>query len=70
VENKPWYLSKTIWGAVLAVLGLALPKVATAIGGPDTISEIAGAAVTVIGSILAIIGRYRAVTTIGTTTNA
>lgn len=65
MEQKSWYLSKTIWGAVLAVAGLAFPKIAEAIGGTDVLIEVAGAVATVVGSILAVYGRYKATTTVG-----
>jgi hypothetical protein len=68
VENKPWYLSKTIWGAVAAVVGVVFPKILVALGGSDnagqTLADLAGNLVTVIGSVVAIYSRYTATTQI------
>jgi hypothetical protein len=67
METKPWYQSLTIWGvAILTLCGLVLP----AIGQGDiadfakeenvNIIDILAAIGGVIGSIMAIIGRWRA----------
>jgi hypothetical protein len=70
VENKPWYLSKTIWGAVVAFLGVVMPKLASALGASpgdqaDTLVNIASGVVGLVGTTLAIYGRYKATATIG-----
>ena len=68
MESKPWYLSKTIWGAVIAFLGMACPKAVAALGGDnatDMVLSIIGGIVTSAGSVLAVYGRYRAQTGIG-----
>ena len=61
-ESKPWYLSRTIWGAVLAVAGAAIPLIgkmgAEALTGD--IVQVAGGLAAVIGGVVAIYGRYKA----------
>jgi hypothetical protein len=60
MDSKPWYQSKTIWGAVIAtivstlhLLGVDLPS-DVSVSLPDQIISTVG----LIGSILAIIGRF------------
>ena len=67
IEEKPWYLSKTIWGALIAVAASVL-----GVGGVDfdlgaqaqlaeALVQLAGAS----GAILAIYGRLTAREVIG-----
>jgi len=68
--SKGWWESKTVWGAVLAVAGAVLPIVGE-MGADFLASEgvkIAGGLAAVIGGILAIYGRYKAVKQIGSKT--
>jgi ABC-type Fe2+-enterobactin transport system substrate-binding protein len=71
MESKPWYLSKTVWGAIAGVVGVVFPKVISALGGTDAAADqvvtIVGAAVTVVGSLVAIYGRIKATTTLTAT---
>ena len=56
MENvKPWYLSKTIWGIIIAAAGLISKTFFNAVI-PDISSEI----VEVIGLVIALIGRIKA----------
>lgn len=70
MENKPWYLSKTVWGAVFAVIGLIAPKVAAGLGSEDVLLDIVSNVVALAGSVLAVYGRVTATTTIGPKTGA
>jgi len=68
MESKPWYLSRTIWGAAVALLGVVFPKAVAALGGDaatDNVLTIVGNVVALAGSVLAIYGRVKASTTIG-----
>jgi hypothetical protein len=68
MERKPWYLSRTIWGAAVALLGVIFPRAVAALGGDaatDNVLVIAGSIAALAGSILAIYGRVKASTTIG-----
>jgi hypothetical protein len=56
MENvKPWYLSKTIWGVIIAAAGL-ISKSFFSFYIPDVSSNI----VEIIGLVLALIGRVKA----------
>jgi CDP-diglyceride synthetase len=58
--NKAWYKSKTIWGAIVAILAL----VAGAFGysvGQEAQSEVVAAIIGVVGGLFAIYGRIKAV---------
>ena len=56
MENvKPWYLSKTIWGVIIAFLGLISKNIFN-LYIPDVSSEI----VEIIGLALAVYGRIKA----------
>ena len=63
MEGKDWYLSTTIWAALLAVVGAIVPLVGMmgvdALAGDVT--RIAGGLAAVIGGCLAIWRRYKAV---------
>jgi len=55
MENvKPWYLSKTIWGIMIAAVGL-VSKTFFNVYIPDFSSEI----VEIIGLVIALIGRIK-----------
>jgi hypothetical protein len=67
VDGKPWYLSKTIWGAVVAALSIGLGLWRHLTMSPqdqaslvDVIVGIAGS----MGSVVAIYGRVTATTSI------
>ncbi len=66
IEEKPWYLSKTIWGALIAVVASLLGALGVRIGLGDQ-QQIADAMVQLVtagGSLLAIYGRLTATETI------
>jgi hypothetical protein len=70
MEQKPWYLSKTIWGIVVMGLGVVAPKLVASYGSPDVLTNQIVTAVSgvadLIGFVLAIYGRFKATKTIGT----
>ena len=70
-DTKPWYASKGIWGSIIAIISLALglfgghamtPEAQVTL--TDQIVAVASGIGTLIGSILAIIGRLTAKTAI------
>ncbi len=66
-ENKPWYLSKTIWATVVTLLAAVLPTVAQMGTGEttDDVTKIAAGAAAVVAGVVAIYGRYKATKAIG-----
>lgn len=71
MNTKPWYLSKTIWGGVLAALvgalglfGLGFPADFVS-GVTDDVVRSIEAGVALVGGALAIWGRVKAVTKVG-----
>jgi len=66
MEDKSWYLSKTIWGSVIALLGIILPVVAQmgTEGVTDDVTKMAGGIAAIVGSAIALYGRYKATTSI------
>lgn len=64
VKSKPWWQSKTIIGAVAAILAAVLGMVLKTEVGTDELVEILTGIVTVVGGILAIYGRVKADTQI------
>ena len=54
-QVKPWYLSKTIWGVIIAFIGF-VSKSFFNTSIPDISSEL----VQVIGLVIAVIGRIQA----------
>ncbi len=66
-ESKPWYLSKTVWGAALAILASLLHPAGVEIGVEeqgalaDQLVAFCGAA----GALLAVYGRISARHAIG-----
>jgi hypothetical protein len=66
-ESKPWYASSGVWGGVIAVLAAVLGLLGYSIGAEDQVA-LAGYVATigsVVGGLLAIIGRVRASKKIG-----
>jgi len=63
-ETKPWYLSKTVWGAVVTmVIGvLAVFGFGKLEGEQESVTELVMQLVTVIAGIVALIGRITAKT--------
>ncbi|MEL6920584.1 MAG: hypothetical protein AAFO77_06100 [Pseudomonadota bacterium] len=65
-QSKPWYLSKTIWGSLIAVIAALLSGVGLDIDERsqavlvDTILQ----GIAVVGSLFAIVGRLSASTLI------
>lgn len=73
MEEKKWWQSLTLWGtAILALCGVILPVIGQAdlgsfLGAEKTnIMDVLTALGSVIGSVMAIIGRWRAKTRITT----
>lgn len=69
MDSKPWYESKTVWGAVIGMAGAFCPRVIAALGGTDAaanqIVTVASAIATAIGGLVAIYGRLKANKAIG-----
>lgn len=62
VDEKPWYLSKTIWGSLISVAAAFTGMIGMSLD-PATQGEIADALVQIVGAagaLLAIYGRLRA----------
>ena len=62
IEEKAWYLSKTIWGSIIAVAASLLSSAGLSIGGGMQ-SQLAEAAVQLagaLGGLFAIYGRLSA----------
>jgi asparagine N-glycosylation enzyme membrane subunit Stt3 len=60
-DTKPVWASKTLWGAVIAILGAAAGLLGIT---PEQLPS-ADEVVTVIGGVLAIVGRFMATKPIG-----
>jgi hypothetical protein len=66
-EMKQWYLSKTVWGALIAILASLLPAMGAELGADaqsqlaDNLVSLAGA----IGGLIAIYGRLTAEKRVG-----
>lgn len=61
-ETKPWYMSKTVWGGLIAVAAGAAGAFGYTIA-PDDQAQIVDAVVavaTVVGGLLAVFGRVKA----------
>jgi hypothetical protein len=66
MDTKQWYLSKTLWGAVVSVVGLFLSMKghsdamdpATAAALPTQIVNAIAPVMILAGSVVAIIGRF------------
>jgi len=66
-ENKPWYLSRTIWAALITVVAAGAGLVGLTINDTDQalLTDSILQAITALGGILAIIGRLAATNRIG-----
>ena len=62
-DNKPWYASQTVWGAVIAIL--------SSIGGAyyayktQNFDAVVTSLSAALGGVLAFIGRFKATATVG-----
>lgn len=71
MEQKPWYLSRTIWGAIIGVLSGGLALVGHGLSSDtqtwltNEVVRVIEAGMAVIGGILAIYGRVKAEARIG-----
>lgn len=54
-QVKPWYLSKTIWGVIITLIGFITKKYFN-VYIPDVSSEI----IQIIGLVIAVFGRVKA----------
>ncbi len=65
-DDKQWYLSKTVWGALLALGASVLQFTGIQIGGADqsTIADSAVAIAGAVGSLIAVYGRVTATSAI------
>ncbi len=67
LDMKPWYQSKTVWGALIAIAAPLLGRAGLDVGGAEQ-AEIAEALTTLagtLGGLLAISGRLRATKGVG-----
>jgi hypothetical protein len=67
LEMKPWYQSKTVWGALIAIAASLLGRAGLEIGGAEQ-AEIAEALTTLagtVGGLLALYGRLTATKGVG-----
>jgi uncharacterized membrane protein len=68
METKHWYTSKTLWGAFIMVLAIALKFFGVELStdeqaqAPDVIVEAIHAVMALIGFIMTIVGRAKAET--------
>jgi hypothetical protein len=65
-DDKQWYMSKTVWGALLALGASVLQFTGIQVGAVDQ-STIADSAVSIagaVGSLIAVYGRVTATSTI------
>lgn len=60
MDSKPIWQSKTLWGMVITILGIAFPKLKSAFGSPaeqdaliSTVLEASGLIITLVGRLLA-----------------
>ena len=65
--NKPWYLSRTIWASLIAVLSAGGSLVGVPVDDADqaALADTILQAVAALAGILAIVGRVTAVSRIG-----
>ena len=71
MESKPWYLSRTIWGLIVAAVALLLQwRLGIKIGDQgmvtDTLVDAASKVAETVGVLVAAYGRIKANTTITT----
>lgn len=67
LEMKPWYQSKTVWGALIAIAAPLLGRSGLELGGAEQ-AEIADALTTLagtVGGLLALYGRLTATKGVG-----
>ena len=71
-DVKPWYASRTLWGAALAIVSGFVPSVGALLSIPgvhdgtlDALSEVGS----MVGGAVAVWGRVTATTTIATPSN-
>jgi hypothetical protein len=67
LEMKPWYQSKTVWGALIAIAAPLLGQAGLQVGGTDQ-AEIADALTALagtVGGLLALYGRLTATKGVG-----
>ncbi len=67
LEMKPWYQSKTVWGALIAIAAPLLGRAGLDVGGAEQ-AEIAEALTTLagtLGGLLALYGRLTATKGVG-----
>lgn len=67
LEMKPWYQSKTVWGALIAIAAPLLGHAGLQVGGAEQ-AEIADALTTLagtVGGLLALYGRLTATKGVG-----
>jgi hypothetical protein len=67
LEMKPWYQSKTVWGALIAIAAPLLGRAGLELGGAEQ-AEIADALTTLagtVGGLLALYGRLTATKGVG-----
>jgi len=62
MDTKSWYLSKTIWGAILMIIGLVLNQLGYTLTAEDqaTLVDVVVALASGVGAILTIYGRIKA----------
>ena len=65
-REKPWYLSRTIWASLVAVVAIVSPAVGVTLDAPmqGQIVDVALATIGVAASLFAIVGRLVATTKI------
>ena len=62
MDGKPWYLSKTLWGLIVTVLGIVFPKLPIKDNSgflTDQLVQVAGNVAATIGIALAAYGRIK-----------
>lgn len=66
-DTKPWYLSRTIWAALVTILTAALGLFGVSLGDVDQSALVEGLlqAVTAVAGVVALVGRLSARTRIG-----
>lgn len=67
LDMKPWYQSKTVWGALIAIAAPLLGQAGLQVGGAEE-AEIADALTTLagtVGGLLALYGRLTATKGVG-----
>jgi hypothetical protein len=67
LDVKPWYQSKTVWGALIAIASPLLGRAGLEVGGAEQ-AEIADALTTLagtVGGLLALYGRLTATKGVG-----